>query len=228
MAERGDDRCGRDRHGGGRRGLIAWRAAAARHGARRAACRGCQDARRAEARRGAITAAFLAKCAGATVACGAWSTSGTSDAVCTSPAFTVMVFTLIGLIGSPEPGCGAFACAGAACGGERVADGRRRGLDLGGGRDGDRSHRVGTRKGRLRAHAAAAAIGSGPELRRAPRPRQRLPSSRRSWRRCGWSRRWRYAARSARACAHRARRPTRRRARRRRCGGCRAAPTRRG
>jgi hypothetical protein len=59
--------------------------------------------------RGASTGAFLAKCGGATVACGALATSAESDAVCTMPALTVMVFTLIGLIGSPEPGCGIFA-----------------------------------------------------------------------------------------------------------------------
>src|ERR1043165_1344008 len=38
---------------------------------------------------------------------------GTSIAVCTLPAFTVMVLTFTGLIGSAEPGLGWFAATGA-------------------------------------------------------------------------------------------------------------------
>src|SRR5947199_6106746 len=55
---------------------------------------------------GSIATALLAKCGGATLACGAGAVSGTSIAVCTLPAFTVIVFTFTGLIGSPEPGLG--------------------------------------------------------------------------------------------------------------------------
>src|SRR3954452_25176964 len=67
---------------------------------------------------GAAAGVLLAKWGGATIAVGAGEI-GTSIAVCTLPAFTVMVFTFTGLIGSAEPGfgCGASveATGGAAC-----------------------------------------------------------------------------------------------------------------
>src|SRR5690242_8661841 len=65
---------------------------------------------------GAGAGALLAKWAGATEAVGAGEI-GTTIAVCTFPAFTVMVFTFTGLIGSAEPGfgCGeSIAATGAA------------------------------------------------------------------------------------------------------------------
>ena len=91
MTRRG--RAGRDRDGVRRGHLIG---------------RGGRPASRAAAWRepgAAAHGALLAKCGGATLAVGAGDI-GTSIAVCTLPAFTVMVFTLTGLIGSPEPGFG--------------------------------------------------------------------------------------------------------------------------
>src|SRR5256885_16918638 len=55
---------------------------------------------------GSIATALLAKCGGATVACGAGAVRGASIAVFTGAAFTVIVFTFTGLIGPPPPGFG--------------------------------------------------------------------------------------------------------------------------
>ena len=103
----------RHRHGSRRRDLIdggRWGGAAP---PRPAARRERPGARRGGGDAGS-TGALLAKCGGATVACGARRDQRDQrSAVCTLPALTVMVFTLTGLIGSPEPGCG---CALSECG----------------------------------------------------------------------------------------------------------------
>src|SRR3954453_10940392 len=69
---------------------------------------------------GAAAGVLLAKWGGATIAVGAGEI-GTSIADCTLPAFTVMVFTFTGLIGSAEPGFGCGASAAATGGGDWMA-----------------------------------------------------------------------------------------------------------
>ena len=142
-----------------------------------------------------------------------------ASAVCTLPAFTVIVFTLTGLIGSPEPGFGwrdsAVAAQTAAV---WLSAGAGRSPLRGRDELRDRRHRVGARDG-----AAASGCGDRRALPTSARGRD-LASSRRSSRPCGGSRRSRCAARSGRACARRAPRRSGRPAPPPRCGDCRAAP----
>ena len=208
------DGLGGDRRGRRRRGLIDGGGRPARPAARRgrpggrraaaAAARPVRSARNAAARRWPA---------------GPASTSGTSAAVCTLPAFTVMVFTLTGLIGSPEPGFGARAKRRRGRGGGASARARpaRRGA-LGGDRATGRHHVVADR---AQLAASPRPAGAG-DVRRRRGNLARLGD-------LGDG----AVARGARdvlldQAAHarvaRARR-TRRRAPRRRCGDCRAAPT---